>query len=55
MRKLLYVFIFSLAMIACTGNQNIRTVNSDSTLVDTIEVVDSNLIDTITIDSICND
>ena len=55
MKKLFYVFIFSIAMIECTGNQNIRTVDSDSTSVDTIEVVDSNLIDTITVDSICND
>lgn len=55
MRKLFYVFILSLAIVACTGNQAIKTVASDSTSVDTVEVVDSNLVDTITIDSICND
>ena len=52
MKKLLYAFVLSLAIMACAGNQTIRTVASDSTSVDSIEVVDSNLIDTINIDSI---
>lgn len=49
MKKLFYAFLICLAITACGGNQTTRAVVSDSTSVDSIEVVDSNLVDTITL------
>lgn len=52
MKKLLFVFVMMLAMVACTGNSAKTTVTNDSTVVDTIEVVDSvdsAIIDTVSI------
>ena len=49
MKKLFYVFLIALAITACGGNQTTRSVVSDSTSVDSIEVVDSNSVDTITL------
>ena len=52
MKKLIFVFGLMLAMTACSGNVTVSTESVDSTSVDTIEVVDSALADTITSDSI---
>lgn len=53
MKKLLFVFTLMLAMISCGGNPTkIVDVTNDTTAIDTIEVVDSTLVDTVTIDSI---
>ena len=53
MKKLLIVFTLMLAMMSCGGNST-KTVEvaNDTTTIDTIEVVDSTLADTIAIDSI---
>ena len=53
MKKLVFVFLFGLAIMACSGNQTTRAVSVDSTSVDTIEVVDST--DTVCSDTICID
>lgn len=53
MKKLLFVFTLMLAMMSCGGNSaKLIEVANDTTEIDTIEVVDSTLIDTISIDSI---
>ena len=47
MKKLLFVFGLMLAIISCGGNTTTTEVANDST---TVEVVDSTLIDTVSID-----
>ena len=53
MKKLLFVFAMMLAMVACTGNTAKTTITNDSTVVDSIEVVDS--VDSAMVDTICVD
>lgn len=53
MKKLLFVFTLMLAMMSCGGNSSkLIEVANDTTAVDTIEVVDSTLADTVIVDSI---
>ena len=53
MKKLLFVFTLMLAMMSCGGNSTkIVEIANDTTTVDTIEVVDSTLADTVIVDSI---
>ena len=48
MKKFIFVFSFMLAIVACTGNKSINNeVKNDSTATDSVEFVDSTLIDTI--------
>jgi hypothetical protein len=48
MKKLVFVFSLMLATIACTNNKSASNeIKKDSTVVDSIEYVDSTLIDTI--------
>ena len=49
MKKILFVFIVMIAMIACGGNTTKQSIANDSISTDSIEVVDSTLIDTISI------
>ena len=49
MKKIIFVFGLMLAMVACSGNATSNAEAKHSTVVDTIEVVDSALIDTISI------
>ena len=56
------IFIFaciilgSCALVGCNGNGTAQSEKNDSVAVDSIEVVDSAMIDTITLDSmICPD
>lgn len=50
MKKLIFVFGLMLAMVSCGGNATTAEVANDSTVVDTIEFVDSTLVDTISVD-----
>ena len=46
----------SCALVGCNGNGTAQSEKNDSVAVDSIEVVDSAMIDTITLDSIvCQD
>ncbi len=48
MKKIIFVFSFMLAIVACTGNKSTNNeVKNDSTATDSVEFVDSTLIDTI--------
>jgi hypothetical protein len=46
----------SCALVGCNGNGTAKSEKSDSVAIDSIEVIDSAMIDTITLDSmICPD
>ena len=50
MKKILFVFAAMLMMFACGGGSTKQSTVSDSVLVDSIEYIDSTMIDTISID-----
>ena len=50
MKKILFVFAAMLMMFACGGNSTKQSTVSDSVSVDSIENVDSTMVDTISID-----
>lgn len=49
MKKIIFIFSLFIALTACTGNSTKPIVGNDS-IVDSIEVIDSSMIDTINID-----
>lgn len=50
MKKILFVFAAMILMFACGGSSTKQSTVSDSVLVDSIEYIDSTMIDTISID-----
>jgi hypothetical protein len=58
--KKIFIFVCmilgSCALVGCNGNNTAQSEKGDSVAVDSIEVVDSAMIDTITLDSmVCPD
>ena len=49
MKKLFVIAVFVLGLIACSGGQTEKSSNVDSVLTDSIEVVDSIVIDSVVV------
>ena len=47
MKKVLAIFVFVFGLMACNGGQTEQSTTQDTTVIDSIEVVDSVLVDSI--------
>lgn len=47
MKRIFAIIVFVCGLVACTGNQTEQTTTVDTTAVDSIEVVDSVLVDSL--------
>ena len=49
MKKLFAILVFVFGLIACTGNQTEQSTTKDTVATDSIEVVDSVLVDSVAV------
>ena len=49
MKKLFAILVFVFGLIACTGNQTEQSTAKDTVATDSIEVVDSVLVDSVAV------